>query len=63
MRFGSAFQLFLCSTLISHAYPGDGRRAAPGAYNFLGDVGMLVFLKLPLCLMLRPVLTTGKTLI
>ena len=35
--FGSAFQHPLCSTLISHAYPGDGRRAALGTYNFFGD--------------------------
>jgi FSR family fosmidomycin resistance protein-like MFS transporter len=33
----------LCSTLISHAYPGDGRRAALGTYNFAGDVGKFAF--------------------
>jgi MFS family permease len=41
--FGSAFQHPLCSTLISHAYPGDGRRAALGTYNFAGDVGKFAF--------------------
>jgi FSR family fosmidomycin resistance protein-like MFS transporter len=41
--FGSAFQHPLCSTLISHAYPGDGRRAALGTYNFSGDVGKFAF--------------------
>ena len=37
--FGSAFQHPLCSTAISNAYPGEGRRAALGTYNFSGDVG------------------------
>ena len=41
--FGSAFQHPLCSTLISHAYPGTGRRAALGTYNFFGDVGKFAF--------------------
>lgn len=41
--FGSAFQHPLCSTLISHAYPGAGRRAALGTYNFAGDVGKFAF--------------------
>lgn len=41
--FGSAFQHPLCSTLISHAYPADGRRAALGTYNFFGDVGKFAF--------------------
>jgi MFS family permease len=41
--FGSAFQHPLCSTLISHAYPGNGRRAALGTYNFAGDVGKYAF--------------------
>ena len=41
--FGSAFQHPLCSTLISHAYPGAGRRAALGTYNFFGDVGKFAF--------------------
>jgi len=41
--FGSAFQHPLCSTLISHAYPGHGRRAALGTYNFAGDVGKFAF--------------------
>lgn len=37
--FGHAFQHPLSSALISHAYPGDGRRVALGTYNFFGDVG------------------------
>ena len=41
--FGAAFQHPLCSTLISQAYPGDGRRAALGTYNFAGDVGKFAF--------------------
>ena len=41
--FGSAFQHPLCSTLISHAYPSEGRRAALGTYNFFGDVGKFAF--------------------
>ena len=41
--FGSAFQHPLCSTLISHAYPGEGRRGALGTYNFFGDVGKFAF--------------------
>jgi MFS family permease len=41
--FGSAVQHPLCSTLISHGYPGDGRRAALGTYNFFGDVGKFAF--------------------
>ncbi len=41
--FGSAFQHPLCSTLISHDYPGEGRRAALGTYNFFGDVGKFAF--------------------
>jgi MFS transporter, FSR family, fosmidomycin resistance protein len=41
--FGSAFQHPLCSTLISQAYPGAGRRAALGTYNFFGDVGKFAF--------------------
>ena len=36
---GSAVQHPLCSTIISHAYPAEGRRAALGTYNFAGDVG------------------------
>lgn len=36
---GSAVQHPLCSTIISHAYPDAGRRAALGTYNFFGDVG------------------------
>lgn len=40
---GSAVQHPLSSTLISHAYPGAGRRTALGTYNFAGDVGKFVF--------------------
>jgi FSR family fosmidomycin resistance protein-like MFS transporter len=40
---GSAVQHPLASTIISHAYPGDGRRAALGTYNFFGDVGKFIF--------------------
>jgi len=40
---GSAVQHPLASTVISHAYPGDGRRAALGTYNFFGDVGKFAF--------------------
>lgn len=40
---GSAVQHPLASTLISRAYPGDGRRAALGTYNFAGDLGKFAF--------------------
>ena len=40
---GSAVQHPLASTIISHAYPGEGRRAALGTYNFFGDVGKFAF--------------------
>jgi MFS family permease len=40
---GSAVQHPLCSTIIAHAYPGAGRRAALGTYNFAGDVGKFAF--------------------
>lgn len=40
---GSAVQHPLASTIISHAYPDEGRRAALGTYNFFGDVGKFVF--------------------
>jgi len=40
---GSAVQHPLCSTIISHAFPQDGRRAALGTYNFAGDVGKFAF--------------------
>jgi MFS transporter, FSR family, fosmidomycin resistance protein len=40
---GSAVQHPLSSTLISHAYPDEGRRTALGTYNFFGDVGKFVF--------------------
>ena len=40
---GSAVQHPLCSTIMSHAYPGEGRRAALGTYNFFGDVGKFAF--------------------
>lgn len=40
---GSAVQHPLSSTVISHTFPGDGRRAALGTYNFFGDVGKFAF--------------------
>ena len=40
---GSSVQHPLSSTIISHAYPGEGRRAALGTYNFSGDVGKFAF--------------------
>jgi MFS family permease len=40
---GSAVQHPLSSTIISHAYPGEGRRVALGTYNFFGDVGKFAF--------------------
>jgi MFS family permease len=40
---GSAVQHPLCSTIISHTYPDEGRRAALGTYNFFGDVGKFAF--------------------
>ncbi len=36
---GSAFQHPLSSSMISNAYPVEGRRIALGTYNFAGDVG------------------------
>ena len=40
---GSAVQHPLSSTIISHAYPAEGRRTALGTYNFAGDVGKFAF--------------------
>jgi MFS family permease len=40
---GSAVQHPLSSTIISHSFPGDGRRGALGTYNFFGDVGKFAF--------------------
>jgi MFS family permease len=40
---GSAVQHPLASTLVSRAYPVQGRRAALGTYNFSGDVGKFAF--------------------
>jgi len=40
---GSAVQHPLSSTIISHAFPGEGRRVALGTYNFFGDVGKFAF--------------------
>jgi FSR family fosmidomycin resistance protein-like MFS transporter len=40
---GSAVQHPLSSTLVSRAYPAQGRRAALGTYNFAGDVGKFAF--------------------
>ncbi len=41
--FGSAVQHPLCSSIISHAFPESGRRAALGTYNLFGDVGKFAF--------------------
>jgi MFS family permease len=41
--FGSAFQHPLCSSLVSRAYQGGGRRGALGTYNFAGDLGKFIF--------------------
>jgi MFS family permease len=41
--FGSAVQHPLSSTIISHAFPDEGRRGALGTYNFFGDVGKFAF--------------------
>jgi len=40
---GCAFQHPLCSTIISRAYPDEGRRSALGTYNFSGDMGKFMF--------------------
>ena len=40
---GSAVQHPLSSTIISHAFAGEGRRGALGTYNFFGDVGKFAF--------------------
>jgi MFS family permease len=40
---GSSVQHPVSSTLVSRAYPVDGRRAALGTYNFAGDVGKFAF--------------------
>jgi MFS family permease len=40
---GSSVQHPLCSTIISRAFPAEGRRAALGTYNFAGDVGKFAF--------------------
>ncbi|HXV11961.1 MAG TPA: MFS transporter [Burkholderiales bacterium] len=40
---GSAVQHPLSSTIISHAFPDEGRRGALGTYNFFGDVGKFAF--------------------
>ncbi len=40
---GSAVQHPIASTLVSRAYPVQGRRAALGTYNFAGDVGKFAF--------------------
>jgi len=40
---GSAVQHPLGSTLVSRAFPAEGRRAALGTYNFAGDVGKFAF--------------------
>lgn len=40
---GSAVQHPVGSTLVSRAFPVEGRRAALGTYNFAGDVGKFAF--------------------
>jgi len=40
---GNAFQHPLSSSIISNAYPSEGRRIALGTYNFFGDVGKVAF--------------------
>jgi len=40
---GSAVQHPVASTLVSRAFPVEGRRAALGTYNFAGDVGKFAF--------------------
>jgi len=40
---GAAFQHPLSSSIISGAYPAEGRRIALGTYNFSGDVGKVAF--------------------
>jgi MFS family permease len=40
---GSSAQHPAASTILSRAYPAEGRRAALGAYNFAGDVGKFAF--------------------
>jgi len=40
---GSSVQHPVGSTLVSRAYPVQGRRAALGTYNFAGDVGKFAF--------------------
>jgi MFS family permease len=40
---GSSVQHPLSSTIISHAFATEGRRAALGTYNFAGDVGKFAF--------------------
>ncbi len=41
--FDSAFQHPLCSTLISHTYPNNGRHATLSTYNFFDNVGKFAF--------------------
>jgi MFS family permease len=40
---GSSVQHPAASAILSRAYPGEGRRAALGTYNFAGDVGKFSF--------------------
>ena len=40
---GNAVQHPLCSSMVSAAHAGGGRRGALGTYNFFGDVGKLSF--------------------
>jgi MFS family permease len=39
---GASFQHPLSSSIISGAYPAEGRRVALGTYNFAGDVGKVI---------------------
>jgi len=40
---GASVQHPVASTILSHAYAAEGRRAALGTYNFAGDVGKFSF--------------------
>jgi len=53
--FGNSFQHPLASALVSHAWPGEGRRIALGTYNFAGDVGKVAVAGLVSALLLAGV--------
>jgi len=40
---GAAFQHALASSIVTHSFQGNGRRAALGVYNSAGDAGKLAF--------------------